>query len=794
MNDPARASALRASDRSEDGSRPQQLRTPRPLHPTCAFTARLFDTFGFFIDGFSSQEEIRPVSEIDPTAFEYAISKIADGFIFEKFAQDLLCQILGLDFVPIGGIKDKGIDGLEHTSAIHNDVKTIYQISIEKDPEAKIRRTLEALSKNGISIDRLFYVTNRLVPNQDQLEEAIYKDTKITVRCRDAAWLRGNINKNEGTVRTYLTFIESHLHEFARPGNSLVAADFTSDPRVFVFLRQQWEEYGYQLKLDDLLTDSLILLALEGTDPDQGKFLARDQIIERIAKLVSFSPKTIETRIDQRLKELSSKAQHRVNHHTQIDQYCLPYKTRLKLEEKNLADRSLHEKFLEEAEARLRNNLASNHVIVRDALKLLESTFNTVFKQQGLEFAAFVTKAQNSDAVEKSLPDIIAEVVDGSSVIPPNRTIVKVALLATIREIIYKGSDVERLFLRRLSHSYMMLFLLQCDPHVCRYFDSMASKLKVFVCTSILVPALSEYPLLSKHRRHWNLLINAHRAGVKLIINRVIVSELVAHLRKALGEFSVQYAGHEDIYCDQTMVRYIPEILTRSYFYARISSGSKASFSSFIDNFVTPNGTQELMEREIIEWLNATFGIQYAEDTALGVSVDQQDLHKLTAELKKHKASDTQAGNDARTILTVYALRQKNNETASTGIFGYQTWWLSKDTTTQKAVNRCLHKKSPTSCYIRPDFLWNYISLAPSHADATRVFDEMFPTLMGVTLSQYVPEEISDIVNEAIREHAEKNPARVKSILSNMADRLKSDLKTANTKQLKHWLDEEFSK
>jgi len=50
---------------------------------------------------------------IDPRAFEFSLSKIEDGNIFEKFVQDLLCQILGTQFNPIGGKKDKGIDGLE---------------------------------------------------------------------------------------------------------------------------------------------------------------------------------------------------------------------------------------------------------------------------------------------------------------------------------------------------------------------------------------------------------------------------------------------------------------------------------------------------------------------------------------------------------------------------------------------------------------------------------------------------------------------------------------------------------
>ena len=51
---------------------------------------------------------------VDPRAFEYVLSEVKDGNIFERFIQDLLCQILGQEFKPTGGVKDRGIDGLEH--------------------------------------------------------------------------------------------------------------------------------------------------------------------------------------------------------------------------------------------------------------------------------------------------------------------------------------------------------------------------------------------------------------------------------------------------------------------------------------------------------------------------------------------------------------------------------------------------------------------------------------------------------------------------------------------------------
>ena len=62
---------------------------------------------------------------IDPKAFEYAISKIGDGFIFEEFACRFLASVLGYSFIPAGGIKDRGFDGMEHVFHREGHEKTV---------------------------------------------------------------------------------------------------------------------------------------------------------------------------------------------------------------------------------------------------------------------------------------------------------------------------------------------------------------------------------------------------------------------------------------------------------------------------------------------------------------------------------------------------------------------------------------------------------------------------------------------------------------------------------------------
>ncbi|MBW3670181.1 MAG: hypothetical protein KY432_00760, partial [Acidobacteria bacterium] len=204
------------------------------------------------------------MTSFDSEAFEFALSQIKDGDIFERFAQDFLCQYKGQNFHPVGGIHDRGIDGLERCYEPEGVRQTIYQMSIEADTRAKVRKTLTALQKAEIPCTRLFYVTSRKVKDQDSLEEEMFDEFGVVAKVHDLVWLRGNVNSNEGTLRTYLTLIESHFHQFTSAGSSPIAIDFESDPRLYVFLRQQWEASGRSARLDEVLVDSLILFALEG--------------------------------------------------------------------------------------------------------------------------------------------------------------------------------------------------------------------------------------------------------------------------------------------------------------------------------------------------------------------------------------------------------------------------------------------------------------------------------------------------------------------------------------------------
>ncbi|MBL7557662.1 MAG: hypothetical protein JNM24_17665 [Bdellovibrionaceae bacterium] len=730
------------------------------------------------------------MSILDPRAVKDAISFIEDGFIFEKFSASFLAPIVGHNFLPVGGLKDKGIDGISHTFSNEGSQATIYQSSIEKNYETKIEASIQKLKDNKISFDRFIYVTNIQVKNKEKLIEFLWEKFKIPVQIFDMNWFEANANYSEATVNAFNVFVESYFHEFAKPGTERIVSDFISDPRLYVFLRQQWESKDPGIALDEMLADTLIIYALEGTDPEKGIFLKREEIEKKIAQHLKFEPKLLSTQIEKRLGFLSRKPNRKINHYSQENHYCLPFETRQELIVKNLRDQAIFENFKASVVEKLKFFLRDLDVHVKDCYALINSALNKLFYKQGLEFAQLMNDPTQTIAFEKSLPETISEVVDSSTVVPKNRDAVKQALLATMRDISYNGTKEQKEFLRSLSNTYMLLFLLQCDPKVAHFFSTMAARLNVYVCTSILIPAFSEVLLNSENRRYWNLLVGANRAGVKLKINDTILDELVGHIRKIKTQFKEEYESCQDEYSDEVAALYVREMLIRAYFYAR-ARGKVTKFEDFLDNFCGPDLRNA--KQELIDFLHETFGIRYLKPVDSNVALDKGELSSLTAELQIHKGQQ-KAHNDANLVLTIFALRETNKESDGSNISGYATWWLSSDTSTQRAVKKLFKDKYSVSCYMRPDFLYNYITLSPSPVAVKDAFADIFPNLLGVNISHSVPEEVASTMHRFIDEHKNKNPGRIRAIIKSCSDKLKSDPSYATKAKLENFLDEELKK
>lgn len=718
---------------------------------------------------------------------EVALSKLTDGVYFEDFAKQLLANVFGHTFIPVGGTHDRGIDGFHDLLTVSSRIRTIYQLSIERDPVKKINQTLQRLTDAKVQYDIVAYVTNQLIGQQEKLIDTLYDTWQKHVRIYDRKWLATKIIESDHNYRLYQTYIAGSASQLADASVSEIV-DFVHDPRLFVFLRQQWDEHRTILQIDEILADTLILYCLEVTDPDQHIFCTRQELRDRIAEYIHFAPHLLYEKIDQRLDHLSRKPR-KIIYHSAAKAYCLPYQTRCEIQERNILEAKLYEDFMLEAESLLRRYVTDQRIVIKDYTGLIKKVINHLFYQQGLEFSNFMLATEGSANLysDKDLSAIIEDVVDDSNVIPKNRHKVKIALLTTIRALIYEGTETQRVFLRKYAQTYMMLFLLHCEPKISRFFSSMASHLRVYVCTSILVPALSEVLLEPQHRRYWSLLEGANRAGVHLYINDTLLEELVNHFKYIKHLYETTYRNDEEaIIADEMRILYIEQIMIRAYFYARKRSQVE-SFDEFLDYFVNPS--LHGISTALGEWLRHTFGIVHRSDTSLGITVSQEDQQHLYEALRRHKPTNRRAQTDAIVALLIYKLREQRNERAEFGVMGYKTWWLSTDTLTYRAIQQVFGDRYPVSCYLRPDFLYNYIVLAPHTAEVAEVYDELFPTLVGVNISFHLPTTLIQNVQADIKRHRAKPIARQHGKVMEAVEGLKTQ-KSRHRRNLGLWLDD----
>lgn len=196
---------------------------------------------------------------------------------FENFFHAFVPALLGSAFVPLGKMHDGGADAFLDAGVFESRGKRadiFYQASIQLEHRKKIRDTVQRLRDFGRKPRSLYYFTSRVVRNMDQDEMSLSDEMDIKVKIRDGKWISGNINDSPQTVQAF----ESHL----RPSISFLEGiggtttisrpPAISERALCVFLGQEIDRRRGKTELLNAVTDSLVLWALEDTDPDSNKF------------------------------------------------------------------------------------------------------------------------------------------------------------------------------------------------------------------------------------------------------------------------------------------------------------------------------------------------------------------------------------------------------------------------------------------------------------------------------------------------------------------------------------------
>ncbi|MFE5835502.1 hypothetical protein [Arthrobacter sp. NPDC056493] len=709
----------------------------------------------------------------------------ADGGSFERFVNSFYPAIVGGNFVPLGGFKDGGADAYE--TPIHEDVSSAeryYQASIEADVEGKIRRTVARLIEFGRSPKSLVYLSPREVRYVDRVERQLTDELDVTITIRDGNYIQSHVNDGPQTIAAFDGQLRHHTDFLKGVGKSTIVpvSKHVKSPAVYVFLAQELHRQDGDFQLVNAMTDALILWALEDTDPDRGVLRTSNEVLKRIgAQLPGVLP-LVERRLSKRLTSLSSKhypGGRAIRAHQKDGLYCLPFETRKRIEDESASDEALRVQFMRSLEARIA--VAPKQGLgpagARDAAKVANRAIQLSFETQGLEFASFVSRTEGDARSFPTITEAIRTALVELGLTGKRGALIGEAALGALRGVLYESHENERQYLHKLSLTYSLLFTLNAEPRLVEYFQNLAGDFYLYVGSDILIRSLSEYFLPDADQMTRNTLRMAAQHGAKLVLTRPVLEEIAHHLRGCDWDYRSQIAQVQD-HLPYEIIRDVPRILLRAYLYAHINQelGMRRprSWQGYVQQFCDHVDLHsDAVYDDLRKYLCSAFNMVYRSTEDLAEHYDNDEVQRVASALAPYKRNEDLAWNDAILASAVYGRRVQRKETHASTEFGLSTWWLTGETSILRHT-KDLVAKHGSRYVMRPDFLLNFLTLAPGAADVRTTYRNVFPSLLGVSLGRRMEAGAFDEVMKQVAEAEQLDDARRSARIAKVVDQLKS--------------------
>lgn len=712
-------------------------------------------------------------TNIHPDLAEIALEK-AEGSAFEGFAKDFLSALEGRDFIPLGGVKDGGADGLYD----YGNSRSYYQITRQENHRDKIRKTAKRLLEFGRNPSTIVYISSRYIPHIDKEEDFLTEELNLIIKIRDRKYIISHINDSKGTIAAYnnhLAVFTQFLASINRASDSFPSSH-VSDPAAFVFLQHEVTNRLGNRKLIHSLTDSMILWALSDTDPDKGILMSEKEIRDLIFTEFPWTTKVLKGHIRQRLEEMRTKdnSGREVRWYKKEMKYCLPYETRSIIQHENQTDELLQIKFTEELKLLASELFDGDDGYYQLIAELGLRVVHTVFEKQGLLFSEFIS----SNGVEEAPPvvsDCIDSALEQKNISPEQKEQYRDYLETILRKVFYHGTPKQREYLSNLSRTYVLLFTLQAEPKVIEYFSTMSATFRLYLGSDILVKALSERYLSTEDQVARNLLRMANEAGITMYLSECVLEEIYTHIRGTYYEFKNYFADVEP-YITREIYRNSNKILIRAYFYAK-SEGKVKGWKTFLDQFLTYSNIEKSEGRdELRKYLIAEYKLTYTENEELESVAKATDVGFLAKDLLENdqKENEALAYNTALLVHGIYGLRKKYNETSGVSEYGLRTWWMTNQTRVLKYTVNIIRSKR--SQYImRPEYILNFIAMSPTCEQVRATFKNIFPSVFGIQLGHRLKDGAFHQVMTEVRTWKDYEPGRITTCMSDLSDKLKSD-------------------
>ena len=541
---------------------------------------------------------------------------------------------------------------------------------------------------------------------------------------------------------------------------------------MYTFLVGQLERETAGTSFGAGVIDAMIVHALEETDPNKNVMMNEDQIRERIIDTLPAARSLVDERLRARLEAISSKPHRRINWHRTEDRWVLPYDEREKLQRASLEDEMLRLTVRDE----LSDHFDREAEIELDSQTLAElalATIQLAFEEDGLRFSRFL----EGDRLEDATPfvsDAMRSVLDSRMLTGETRLLVADAVNNALRRIFYSSTTSQRNLLQRMSRAYSIVFVLNGEPRVLRYFDDAFSQTRLYVGADILIKTLAERYVQSEDQHTRNLIKAAQSAGACLVLAAPVLEEVVGHLRGSDTWFH-EYLDPVRAIQDYDVARYVPKILIRAFLYAQVlpSERRPGSWQEFVNQFCTYSDLHRPEAAiQLQRYLQSEFKLHFEDWSTVKSLCDDEEHVLLRNVLTEMKESEFLARNDAYVFQLVSHCRIVEQEDARSSEYGYQTWWLSEG---EGAAVRAMARVARTSNRIlmHPGFLAKFIQLAPTAASARRSLADFLPSLLGIKLARRIAESDFRKLIDTVREAESLEPGRRAAQMADVMDQLR---------------------
>lgn len=709
-----------------------------------------------------------------------ALSEI-EGFAFERFANDFFGAMLGASFVPLGGVKDGGADGIDEPAyEVSIRSATFFQATVEKDVQGKITRTVARLREFGRDPGSLYLVTATEVRYIDRIESHLGSELNCAIVIRDSGYICSHINDSPATRAAFwqhLYPLTDYLREIARPSID-PPISYSDKSIVYTFLAEEVARREGDAPLMSAMIDAVILWSLEGTDPDLGILRSKSEMMKRVRDEIPAVAEMANSMISARLKVMCQKTYpggRAINWHRSCDEYCLPHSTRSRLADDRLEDKNLRLEFVSSLELRAQGAGVST-ADVEVSVAVAQGALKRIYEKEGIEFSAFLAADERSTADYPTVSHAVRETMIGLQLRDPVKQRIGPRVLEMLRQVLFASSEAERAYLGRLSRTYALLFSLASHPELASYFETMAQRFYLYVGSDVVLRALSEDLLPIESRVTRGALDAARNAGATLVLTEPVLEEVVGHLRACDQEHKHNFLANDIVPIE--IARQAPHILLRAYLYARIGAGARdpKSWQGYVHRVLDYDDLyRETAHRYTSDYLRRSFGMEFATRADLQDLVGEDEVLRLSMALSEAKKDQRLADNDALMCLAVYGRRKRNAERLDNSEFGVSTWWLTWERAILSQTSEIVRVEGD-GYLIRPEFLVKFVALSATSAEIVRTHSSVFASVLGFSLGRRVSSTAFHRLMKRYNAAQRLEPARRAAAVNKLIDQIKGDL------------------